>query len=170
MDPAEAALPLPRPVQIPEPNYHWGMDSTLRSRELVFCGPHWEADQAPSAALLLADSPMVSEVSVSGPNRVLIRYDLLEVTFAEIEAALQELGFHLDNSLLTRLRRAYYQYCEETRARKPESAVQLLWTLRATHLRPGIPEARTRLPRSAPRSLALVLVRIRARTDVHGPL
>lgn len=91
------------------------MDSTLRSRELVFCRPHWEADQAPSAALLLADSPMVSEVSVSGPNRVLIRYDLLEVTFAEIEAALQELGFHLDNSLLTRLRRAYYQYCEETR-------------------------------------------------------
>ncbi len=58
---------------------------------------------------------MVSQVSIPGPNRVLVQYDLLQVTFAEIESALQELGFHLDNSLLTRLRRTYYQYCEETR-------------------------------------------------------
>lgn len=90
------------------------MDSTIRTREFVFRGPRHEADQAPSAALLLADSPMVSEVSVAGPNRVLVSYDLREVSFAEIESALEELGFHLDNSLLTRLRRAYYAYCEDT--------------------------------------------------------
>ncbi|MBS0003355.1 MAG: hypothetical protein KFF45_09810 [Thioalkalivibrio sp.] len=91
------------------------MDSTVRTREFIFRGPHHEADQAPSAALLLADSPMVSEVSVAGPNRVLASYDLREVSFSEIESALEELGFHLDNSLLTRLRRAYYAYCEDTR-------------------------------------------------------
>jgi hypothetical protein len=91
------------------------MDTTVCARELVFQGPHREADQAPGAALLLADSPLVSEVSVTGPNRVLVRYDLRDVTFAEIESALEELGFHLDNSVLTRLRRAYYGYCEDTR-------------------------------------------------------
>lgn len=91
------------------------MDTTLCARELVFRGPHRDADQAPAAALLLADSPMVSEVSVTARNRVLVRYDLREVTFAEIESALEELGFHLDNSVLTRLRRAYYLYCEDTR-------------------------------------------------------
>jgi len=91
------------------------MDTTVCAREIAFRGPHSEADQAPSAALLLADSPMVSEVSVTGPNRVLVRYDLREVTFSEIESALEELGFHLDNSVFTRLRRAYYAYCEDTR-------------------------------------------------------
>jgi len=91
------------------------MDTTVCAREIAFRGPHLEADQAPSAALLLADSPMVSEVSVTGPNRVLVRYDLREVTFSEIETALEELGFHLDNSVFTRLRRAYYAYCEDTR-------------------------------------------------------
>lgn len=96
-------------------NYHVGMDITVCARELVFQGPHREADQASGAALLLADSPLVSEVSVTGPNRVVVRYDLRDVTFAEIESALEELGFHLDNSILTRLRRAYYGYCEDTR-------------------------------------------------------
>ena len=91
------------------------MDSTFCARELVFRGPHREADQAPAAALLLADSPLVLEVSVSGKDRVMVRYDLCEVTYIEIEAALEELGFHLDNSVLTRLRRAYYSYCEDTR-------------------------------------------------------
>ncbi|WP_043739721.1 hypothetical protein [Thioalkalivibrio nitratireducens] len=91
------------------------MDTTVCARELAFRGPHREADQAPAAALLLSNSPVVQEVAVTGPNRVLVRYDLREVTFAEIESALEELGFHLDNSVLTRLRRAYYEYCEDTR-------------------------------------------------------
>lgn len=91
------------------------MDSTVRTREIVFRGPHSEADQAPAAALLLGDSPMVSTVAVTNPNRVMVTYDLRDVTFSEIESALEELGFHLDNSIITRLRRAYYAYCEDTR-------------------------------------------------------
>lgn len=90
------------------------MDSTVRTREIVFRGPHREADQARAAELLLSDSPMVSQVAVTGMNRLVVRYDLRDVTFSEIESALEELGFHMDNSIITRLRRAYYAYCEDT--------------------------------------------------------
>ena len=84
------------------------------TREIVFRGPHWEADQAPFALRLLQDSPIIQSTSVTAKNRVSVQYDPTQVTFPEIESALQELGFHLDNGLLTRLRRAYYGYCDET--------------------------------------------------------
>lgn len=89
--------------------------TTVCTRELSLRGPHRERDQAPLVLQALADSPLIAQVTILGPNRLRLDYDLRDVTFVEIEAALEELGFHLDNSLLTRLRRALYAYCEDTR-------------------------------------------------------
>lgn len=90
------------------------MDSTVNTREIAFRGPHWDEDQAPVAAGMLAESPLIVGATVLAKNRISVTYDLRQVTFTEIETALQELGFHLDNSVLTRLFRAYYAYCDDT--------------------------------------------------------
>jgi hypothetical protein len=93
------------------------MDSAeefIRHRELAFRDPHAEPDQARSACLLLADTDVVHEVRVLGPNRLVVTYDLRQVTYVELESALMELGFHLDNSLVMKLKRALYNYSEDT--------------------------------------------------------
>lgn len=86
----------------------------IRHRELGFRGPHNEPDQARAACLLLADTDAIEDVRVLGPDRLVVTYDLRKVAFAELESALTELGFHLDNSLVMKLRRALYNYSEET--------------------------------------------------------
>jgi hypothetical protein len=93
------------------------MDSVqefMRHRELAFRGPHRDPDQAQAACLLLSDADVVDAVRVLGANRLVVTYDLRKVTFAELESALTEMGFHLDNSLMTKLRRALYNYSEDT--------------------------------------------------------
>jgi hypothetical protein len=42
-----------------------------------------------------------------------LTYDLATITLEQIETALQEVGFHLDNSLISRFRRALYYFTEE---------------------------------------------------------
>lgn len=86
----------------------------MRHREVAFRAPHRDPDQAQAACLLLSDAEAVDAVRVLGPNRLVVTYDLRKVTFAELEAALTEMGFHLDNSLMTKLRRALYNYSEDT--------------------------------------------------------
>ena len=43
-----------------------------------------------------------------------ISYDVILITLEQIEAVLIEMGFHLDNRLIYRLKRALYHYTEET--------------------------------------------------------
>ena len=43
-----------------------------------------------------------------------VRYDITVVTLNILEEVLVELGFHLDNSLMYKLKRALYAYTEET--------------------------------------------------------
>jgi len=42
-----------------------------------------------------------------------VRYDVRIITLQMIEEGLTELGYHLDNSLLVRLKRALFYYTEE---------------------------------------------------------
>jgi hypothetical protein len=89
-------------------------DEFIRHREVAFRAPHSEPDQAQSACLLLADTDAIRDVHVLGPNRLVVTYDVRDVTFGELESALTELGFHLDNSLVMKLKRALYNYSEDT--------------------------------------------------------
>ncbi|MFN2348627.1 MAG: hypothetical protein ABR558_03495 [Thioalkalivibrio sp.] len=85
-----------------------------RHRELAFRGPHRDSDQARSACLLLSETEAVQAVRVLASNRLVVTYDLRLVTFSELESALTEMGFHLDNSLVMKLKRALYNYSEDT--------------------------------------------------------
>jgi hypothetical protein len=50
----------------------------------------------------------------SRPLSVVVRYSILEYSLEVLESALMEAGFHLDQSLYVKLRRAFIYFCEET--------------------------------------------------------
>ena len=87
---------------------------TIKHREVAFCDPLPGQQQALDAILALSDIDGVLDVSLAGASRnaIRVRYDLRQTDLSTIEALLFELGFHLDNSLLTKIRRALYYYTE----------------------------------------------------------
>lgn len=91
-------------------------DNTLhiKHREFRFCRLHPDTTQAHSASLLLDGMDGVHEVRPADSHLLFVRYDITIVTLATLEEVLTELGFHLDNSLMHKLKRALYAYTEET--------------------------------------------------------
>ena len=88
-------------------------ESFVKHREIGFRELHPDPDQARSAGLLLFDVPGVREVQAVNPTLLRIRYHVLEVSLEQLEIALDEAGFHLDNRLFCRLKRALHYYTEE---------------------------------------------------------
>lgn len=89
-------------------------DSLIKRREIAFCTLHPDRQQARSAVSVL--EPVTGVLGLETPNDAVLRveYQLLEITLAEIEALLETRGFHLDNRLIIKLKRALYHYTEET--------------------------------------------------------
>ncbi len=85
-----------------------------KQREILFEALHPDSDQAQSATLALSNLDGIEQVNAISPLRLLVLYRLSEITLADIEFLLRELGFHLDNSLLSKMKRALYAYTEET--------------------------------------------------------
>jgi len=71
-------------------------------------------NQAEKAMKLLADVNGIEQMSVTAPDRLHIRYDLQHLSMQILESALKQVGFKLDNSIITRIKRALYAYCEDT--------------------------------------------------------
>ena len=86
----------------------------IKQREIAFRDLHPDPNQARTAALFLADVEGVVRATPVSPLLVRVSYDLLQVTLQEIEDALKEIGLHIDNSLLFRIKRALHVYAEET--------------------------------------------------------
>jgi len=86
---------------------------TIRHRELIFCPLHPDPHQARSAMLLLSDVPGVLHLELITSHRLRVGYDIRSLCLRVIEEALIEVGFHLDNSLLVKLKRALCYYTEE---------------------------------------------------------
>lgn len=86
----------------------------IKQRDILFHPLQPEPNPARSAALLLHHAEGVEHVEPLNDTRLLVRYDLRQITLAEIEEALHEVGFHLDNALLIKLKRSLYYYTEET--------------------------------------------------------
>ena len=86
----------------------------IKHREIAFRELHPNANQAQTAAGFLADVDGVLASEPASPTLLRVRYDVLAVTLKEIEDALRELGLHLDNRLMLRLKRALCYYTEET--------------------------------------------------------
>lgn len=89
-------------------------DSLFMEREIEFQTLHPDPDQAGSAAVLLLEIDGVERSEAIGPQTLQVVYHLLAITLADIECLLERNGFHLDNGLVYKLRRALYHYTEET--------------------------------------------------------
>jgi len=87
----------------------------IKHREIGFRNPHPDPKQAQSAVLILADVEGIISASIPDRSRhtIHISYDLSRICLRVVEALLFELGFHLDNSLLSKLKRALHYYTEE---------------------------------------------------------
>ena len=86
----------------------------IKQRDIRFCPLHPDPDQAQSAVLLLDGAAGIHDARKLAPHCLQVCYDIRRVTLQVIEEALTELGFHLDNSLMAKLKRALYHYTEET--------------------------------------------------------
>jgi len=89
-------------------------EELLKYREIRFRSLNPRARQAYPATQLLDGLEGVHHVAPADDNLLVVRYDLTHLTLYIIEEALIELGFHLDNSLMCKLKRALYYYTEET--------------------------------------------------------
>ena len=87
----------------------------VKYREIGFRTPHPDPQQAISAMLVLVDIDGIVRVTVPHRTRNVIHvsYDLNHISLNVIEGLLSELGFHLDNSLMAKLKRALCYYTEE---------------------------------------------------------
>ena len=89
-------------------------DNFIKHREIAFRELHPDPNQAQTSALLLADVEGVIRAEPVSPLLVRVSYDLLQVTLEEVEEAITEIGLHIDDGLLFRIRRALNYYSEET--------------------------------------------------------
>lgn len=81
-----------------------------KRRELVFHA--LPPGQAARALELLSGLPDLS-VARAAEHVLVIEYRVCDYTLEAIEHALGEQGFHLESSLLVRIRRALVHYCED---------------------------------------------------------
>lgn len=81
-----------------------------KTREIVFSAlPVHQAE----AALALLDGMQGMRVEPGcHPTGIVVHYDVCDYTLEKLESALQAQGFHLDNALLQKLRRALIYFCE----------------------------------------------------------
>lgn len=86
---------------------------TIKHREIWFRGPHQDRNQAQTATLALGDVHGVLQVRPQHAELIHITYDVRSITLQVIDGLLIELGLHLDNRLLVKLRRALYYYTDE---------------------------------------------------------
>lgn len=89
-------------------------DGLLKRREIAFCTLHPDPDQAGSAAAVLIEIDGIQRVEVRDRALLEVSYHLLTTSLADIESLLERHGFHLDNRLMHKIRRALYYYMEET--------------------------------------------------------
>jgi len=86
----------------------------IKHREIPFQEIHPDPHQAQTAARFLVTVEGIHQTDPAAPTLLRVSYDVLITTLQEIEEALTELGLHLDNRLMFRVRRALYYYTEET--------------------------------------------------------
>jgi hypothetical protein len=85
----------------------------IKHRQIHFRDLHPERNDALSAARFLRDVEGVLYVKTATPILLELSYDIRLTCLEEIEAALDELGLHLDNGLLYRMKRALHYYTED---------------------------------------------------------
>lgn len=93
---------------------HTDTEELYKSRTIQFCRFHPDPEQAGSAAGWLQGVAGIESAQPVASLAIEVVYDLRQITLEGIESALNELGYHLDNSLLCKLKRALFYYTEDT--------------------------------------------------------
>ena len=70
-------------------------------------------DQAKKAEQLLTDVAGIEHIEATAPDCLHIQYSVEALTLQMIESALREVGFDLEDGIITRVKRAVYSYCED---------------------------------------------------------
>ena len=86
----------------------------IKHRQINFRDLHPERNDAQTAARFLGNLEGVLRAEPASPILLDLSYDIRLTCLEEIESALNELGLHLDNGLLYRMKRALHYYTEET--------------------------------------------------------
>ena len=86
----------------------------IKEREIHFRSLNPAANDAREAIMLLMEINGIENITAITSNCIQVRYDIRHITLQVIETGLSEVGFHLDNNLLYKLRRALYEYTETT--------------------------------------------------------
>jgi hypothetical protein len=81
-----------------------------KTREITFSA--LPENQAQLALLLLDGMPDMRVELAVRPDTIVVHYDVRGYSLEKLEAALLSQGFHLDNGLLYKLRRALVYFCE----------------------------------------------------------
>ena len=90
-----------------------------KNREIVFHA--LPAGQAERARVLLEGLDGLSVKLNPDGLRLQVNYHLCEYTLEGLETALSSQGFHLDNSLVSKLKRALAYFCESVQRRNVEA-------------------------------------------------
>jgi len=86
----------------------------IKQHEIHFRNVDPAGNDAREVQRLLMGTKGIINISTLTPDSIQIRYDLRQISLQIIENALREVGFHLDNSLLSKMKRALFYYTEET--------------------------------------------------------
>lgn len=112
----------------------------MKNREIRFA--RRGSAQAEKAMSLLADVDGIEQMSVTTANTLRIRYDVQHLTLQMLESALKQVGFKLDNSITTKIKRALYAYSED--AQRSTLGIE---QAKAEHHALSLPEQGTHDPR-----------------------
>jgi len=85
----------------------------LKQRKIRLTGPQQGPVSTESAALLLRDVRGVLRVRVTGPNRLVVSYNVRLITMQIIEALLTEFGYRLHSGFFCRFMRVICYYIED---------------------------------------------------------
>jgi hypothetical protein len=90
------------------------MTNFTKQRDVIFSPLHEDDNQALTAGKMLTDLDGIVLVDAVSVTHLIVHYDLRFFTLDDVEELLKAVGFHLDNNLLIKIKRALYRYTEET--------------------------------------------------------
>jgi len=86
----------------------------IKQHEIHFRNVDPAANDAHETLRLLLEVQGIADICALTQDCIQVRYDIRHITLQDIETALSEVGFHLDNSLPSKMKRALFYYTEET--------------------------------------------------------
>ena len=89
-------------------------EDLIKRRDILFMSPQQDSDPASAAITLLNDIEGIFEAIRVHQFAINVSYHICQITLCDIEDVLQEVGFHLDNSVMSKLKRALFYYAEDT--------------------------------------------------------